>query len=191
MNNLEKRFYKEEIVVDGHFKLNSGKHTDKYIYKDKIYCNADLFEDCVDRLTHLINKSKIEVDCVASPSAGGVVLGSPIAINLGKPLVYGEKNPDDTFRLRKCFREFINGKKIIIVDDIYSSGKTIYNLFDVIKANGGELVGVFCIWNRATQKSLDRSFSIDIESLIYTYIPARLSNDCYLCDQNVSITNLK
>ena len=191
MYNLKDRFYKEGIVVDGHFELNSGKHTDKYIYKDKIYCNIDLFEVCVDALTELIKMTDAEFDCVASPSAGGVVLGSPIALNVNKPLIYGEKNPDSSFRLRKCFREFVKGKKIIIVDDIYSSGKTVYNLFDVIKEYGGELKGVFCIWNRSTQRTLDRTFSIDIKSLIYDHITTIDKEYCYQCNNQTPLTNLK
>jgi len=191
MNELKDRFYEEGIVVGGHFVLNSGKHTDKYIYKDKIYCNNELFEECIDELTTLILESDVEIDCVASPSAGGVVLGAPVALNLAKPIVYSEKNLDGTFRLRKCFREFIEGKKIIIVDDIYSSGKTIYNLFNVIKENGGILKGVFCLWNRSTQKSLDRSFFIDIKSLISEYISVSNQEDCYQCEMGVQYTNLK
>ncbi len=191
MDSLRDRFYEDGIVEDGHFVLNSGKHTDKYIYKDKIYCNTKLFGECVNKLTDLIINSGVEMDCIASPSAGGVVLGSPVAVNLVKPLIYGEKNSDGTFRLRRCFREYVKNKKIIIVDDIYSSGKTIYNLFDVIKENGGALEGVFCIWNRSVQKSLDRSFFIDIRSLISIYINAVSSEDCYQCKEGLPITNLK
>ncbi len=191
MHYLKDKFYKEGIVVDGHFELNSGKHTDKYIYKDEIYCNIDLFEECTDGLTDLIKKSDIEFDCIASPSAGGVVLGSPVALNVNKPLIYGEKNVDGSFRLRKCFREFVKDKKIIIVDDIYSSGKTVYSLFDVIKENGGELKGVFCIWNRSSQRSLDRSFFIDIKSLIFDYITSLNKELCYQCMDEVPLTNLK
>ena len=191
MYNLKEEFYKQGIVVDGHFELNSGRHTNTYIYKDKIYCNVDLFEVCVDALTELIKITDVEFDCVASPSAGGVVLGSPIALNVNKPLIYGEKNPDGSFRLRKCFREFVKGKKIIIVDDIYSSGKTVYNLFDVIKENGGELKGVFCIWNRSVQKSLDRTFSIEIKSLIAEYILSLSKEECYQCIEDTPLTNLK
>jgi len=191
MYNLKDKFYENGIVEDGHFVLNSGKHTNKYIYKDKIYCNAKLFGECVNGLTNLIINSGVDMDCIVSPSAGGVVLGSPVAVDLVKPLIYGEKNPDGTFRLRKCFREYVKNKKIIIIDDIYSSGKTIYNLFYAIKENGGTLEGVFCIWNRSVQKSLDRSFFIDIRSLISIYINAVPSKDCYQCKEGLPITNLK
>ena len=191
MKDLKGEFYKGGIVVDGHFKLNSGKHTDKYIYKDKIYCNSYLFKECVNKLTDLIKGSNIEFDCVASPSAGGVVLGSPIALNVDKSLIYGEKNSDSTFRLRKCFREFVKGKKIIIIDDIYSSGKTIYNLLEVIRENGGTVEGVFCIWNRSTQGTLDRTFTMDIKSLVSEYIIVSDEENCYQCKEQIKLTNLK
>jgi len=190
MIDLQERFYDEGIIVDGHFKLNSGKHTDKYIYKDKIYCNGKLFCECIDELTTMILKSDLEIDCVASPSAGGVVLGSPVAIDLNKPLIYGEKDGEG-FKLRKCFREFVKDKKIIIVDDIFSSGKTIYLLRDVINKNGGSVVGVFCIWNRSLQRELDRFTFTNIQSLVTMSIDAYDDNDCYQCREGLPITNLK
>lgn len=188
--SLQEKFYKEGIIVDGHFKLNSGKHTDKYIYKDKIYCNSELFNECVDELTTKILKSNLEIDCVASPSAGGVVLGAPVAIDLSKPLIYGEKNGEG-FKLRKCFREFVTGKNIIIVDDIYSSGKTISLLQKVIDENGGNVVGVFCIWNRSMQIELSNRLFIGIKSLVTLIIPAYDDSDCYQCEEGLPITNLK
>jgi len=188
--NLQKKFYEEGIIVDGHFKLNSGKHTDKYIYKDKIYCNEELFGECVDKLTTMVLKNNLKIDCVASPSAGGVVLGSPVAINLSKPLIYGEKSKDG-FKLRKCFREFVKDKNIIIIDDIYSSGKTIYLLRDVINKNGGNLVEVFCIWNRSLQKTLDKYTFTNINSLVTLSISAYDEDDCYQCKEGLPITNLK
>jgi len=188
--NLQEKFYDEGIIVDGHFKLNSGKHTDKYIYKDKIYCNGELFCECIDELTTMILKSGLEIDCVASPSAGGVVLGAPVAIDINKPLIYGEKNGGG-FKLRKCFREFVKDKNIIIVDDIYSSGKTISLLQKVIIENGGSVVGVFCIWNRSLQKSLDRHTFTNIRSLVTLGIDAYDYQDCYQCKEGLPITNLK
>ena len=191
MEHLAQEFYNKRIIVDGHFKLNSGLHTDKYIYKDKIYCDPELFKKCIDGLIKLITDSDIEIDCVASPSAGGVVLGAPVAIELNKPLIYGEKNEDGTFRLRKCFRDFVYDKKIILIDDIYSSGKTISNMHKVIKGNEGVLTGIFCIWNRAMQKTLDRAFSIDIRALVQNYIDVQEPKYCYQCTNNIPITNLK
>ena len=188
--DLKKRFYEDGIIVDGHFKLNSGKHTDKYIYKDKIYCNGKLFCECIDELTNMIFKSDLNIDCVASPSAGGVVLGSPIAVNLNKPLIYGEKEGEG-FKLRKCFREFVKEKNIIIVDDIYSSGKTIYLLRDVINKNGGNVIGIFCIWNRSLQKALDRYTFTKIKSLVTLSIDAYDDDDCYQCSEGWPLTNLK
>ena len=169
----------EGIVLEGHFNLSSGRHSNLYINKDLIYSNKSLFSKVGMDLIELIKENFDDFDIITGPAIAGAILAAPIALVLNKTFVYPEK----LYKTRKIdyygdactvldgkymdfkrgYEKIIEGKKVIIVEDVVTTGASILSTRDVVIKYGGNVLGSVVIWNRTGNDSL---FPITMHSLI-------------------------
>lgn len=140
------------VLLNDHFVLTSGKHSDGYINKDALYPHTQqtsqvgkLFaEKCKD----------VDIDTVAGPALGGIILSQWIAYHLsqmkGKEVagVYAEKTPDKSFVFTRGYDKYIKGKKVLVVEDLTATGGSVKKIADVVRAAGGNVVAVGVMVNR-------------------------------------------
>lgn len=154
--NLKENLINVNIVKENHWKLRSERHSNLYINKDDIILNPVIYNIIADMLASKIvfDFNDIEYDGIISPAVAGICFGAPVAMRLGKPFIYPEKkyhlqNTDDyVFVFRSNFQEYIKGKKFIIVEDVVTTALSIMKIINAIEACGGEVILVYCIWNR-------------------------------------------
>lgn len=152
------------IVKEDHWKLASGKHSKLYVSKDMITTNPILYPLIISRLSMLI-REKFPVngfDIVTGPAVAGINFSAPVSLNLGKISVYPEKTwldlgadivEDYEMTFRSAFQKVLKGKKVVLIEDVITTAGSIIKTFHSIKKCGGEVVAIFCIWNRDPERN--------------------------------------
>lgn len=134
------------VILRGHFKLTSGNHSDTYIQKDLIHHFPETYSLVQNALAHLSGDFRFDV--VTGPAIAGAVIARDVASLRRIPFVYPEKI-DDKMVFRRGHDKFINGKRLLIVEDIITTGKSVQQTADAIYQCGGIVSGVVAIWNRS------------------------------------------
>lgn len=137
-----------DAILDGHFILSSGLRSPVFLQKALVFSRPDKAEVLCKALAGKIRDAGIEgVTQVVSPAMGGVIPGYETARHLGLPAVYTER-VDGQFQLRRGF-SIAPGEKVIVVEDIVSTGLSIRECVDCIKNIGGEVVAAACLVDRS------------------------------------------
>jgi orotate phosphoribosyltransferase len=163
------------ILRNTHVVYTSGKHGNAYINKDALYPDTAVVSKLCSAIADHFTESGVDV--VAAPAIGGVALSQWTAHHLsqrGKDIfaVYAEKQPDSTFRFGRGYDAFINGRRVLVVEDVLNTGGSVKAVVDAVRAGGGTVAGVAAISNRGrltreTVGSPDDFFcltSIDLEA---------------------------
>ncbi len=139
--------YKEaDALLEGHFLLASGKHSNRYLQSAKVLENPATAAKLADALAEIIRKAKIEVDTVCAPAIGGIIAGYELARALGVRSIFVEKD-DGNMILRRGF-SIEKGEKVLICEDIITTGGSALKASQAIEALGGKVVAFAALANR-------------------------------------------
>lgn len=148
-----KNLTKIGAVLNGHFLLSSGKHSDTYIQCARIFEHPKIAEDVCKNLARNISSTFLEeINVVVSPAMGGVIVGYEVSKQLGIRNVFVER-VDNKFELRRGF-ELSKQDKVLIVEDVITTGKSTLEAIDAIKKFGCEVIGCAAIINRMSDSDL-------------------------------------
>jgi len=185
--NLDEQLQNNNVILTGHFKLSSGKHSDTYINKDRIYCNAELFRIVIKNMEHMIKENFVfKYDVITGPAVAGAILASPISMFLRTDFVYPEKNSVGDMIFNRGYDKIIKDKQVLIIEDIITTGSSVLKTRTSIENCGGIVIGVVSIWNRSKI-----TFDIPLISLINTPINSWEPEECPLCKNTINLTNPK
>lgn len=180
-------FAETASVASGHFLLASGKHADRYVNKDGVYPYTTKLAKLCEGIAENFKNDNIEV--VVSPVVGGVALSQWIANHLtrmtGREVmaVYAEKAEGGEFALRRGYDKIVAGKRVLVADDVLTTGGSIEGIIRAVKSVGGEVIGVGILWDRGGIQLEGVKFV----SLINIKFPAWIPEECPLCAQKVPI----
>ncbi|HEV2010406.1 MAG TPA: orotate phosphoribosyltransferase [Candidatus Limnocylindria bacterium] len=180
---VEDIFSRAGAYLQGHFLLSSGKHSPLYLEKFQVL----QWPQETERLCQSIAESArgLGVQTVAGPTTGGIILAHEVARQLGVRAVYAERAADGRGReFRRGFR--INpGERVLVVDDIVSTGGSVQETIDAVRAGGGAVVGVGVLVDRsAGQASFD---GLPLIALWDVAIPAYAPDACPQCAQGLEL----
>ncbi len=163
-------------LLEGHFILSSGLHSSKYVQCAQLMSKPNkAYKICIS-LSEKINQELKNFDLILSPAMGGVVIGYEIGRLLQKETIFSER-VDGAFKLRRDFKIKKN-QKILIVEDVITTGKSSLECSQLVKDNGGVVVGYACIINRSNGKTLIKDKIISqIELNIPTYTEKNLPKE--------------
>ncbi len=132
-------------ILRGHFILTSGRHSDVYFEKFRVLERPDVLSAlCQEIATHYADAG---IDCVAGPTTGGIIIAFEVARIMGLPAVYVEtENGEKTLRRGKTLEQ---GTKVLIVDDVLTTGRSLFETRDAIIRAGGTVSGYGVLINRA------------------------------------------
>ena len=143
---------KTDALIDGHFVLSSGLHSSKYIQCAKLLSFPHLSKKICISLSKKIKKNFNKIDLILSPAIGGIVIGYEIGRLLKKETIFCER-VKGKFKIRRGFN--IKKKaKVLIVEDVITTGKSSIECVKLIKKSHAKLVGFACIIDRSDQKTL-------------------------------------
>ena len=134
--------------LEGHFLLTSGRHSDRYIEKFRLMESPNHLDKVCKRMSEQFNSN--EVDIVLGAAIGGILLSSGVAKYLGKKGIFTERVEGD-MKLRRGF-EIKENSNIVIVEDIVSTGGSIFELIEVVKACKANIRGVTSIVHRSVEE---------------------------------------
>ncbi len=179
---LGELLHNKGVIRQGHFLRLSGRHTDWYVQ-----C-ARLFEDAGTAATIgrelAARAGEWKADVVLCAAVGGVLPGYETARALNLPMVFCEKR-DGALILRRGF-ELPMGARILIVEDEVSTGQSVREMFEIVRALGAQAVGVVCVVDKSGGSlSLPAPFGA-----LYTLSAAHhRPNTCPLCEAGIPLEN--
>lgn len=160
-------------LLEGHFILSSGLRSEKYVQCAKLLMFPDKAEIVCKSLADKIKISKLEFDAIVSPAIGGILAGYEVSRHLNVPSIFVER-VNGIFALRRGF-SLNQIKKILIVEDVITTGKSSLECANLIESLGSIVSGFACIIDRSSGKSLIKSKIISqITFDIPTYAPENL-----------------
>lgn len=169
---------KTEALLEGHFLLSSGKHSNRYIQCAKV---LQYPEEASEVLKTVVDQLKdIDVDIILGPAMGGVIVAYEIGRQLGKKAIFTERDKtSDTMVLRRGF-EIKKGDKVLIAEDVVTTGKSALEAIEVAKKSGGEVIGIACIADRSKER-----LQYPVYSAIKLDIESYDTNTCPLCKKGI------
>ncbi len=170
---------KSDALLEGHFILSSGKHSNKYIQCAKLIENPVYCEEVAQIIGEKLKEKGIDVDLCVGPAMGGVIISYELARNLGVNAIFTERE-NGRMTLRRGF-EIKEGMKVIIVEDVITTGKSSFETVDVIRSCGAEVLALTSIVNRSNKDEINglpiiSATKIDVETWDEGEIPDELKN---------------
>lgn len=152
---ITQEFIESGAILEGHFILSSGLHSSVYIQCAKLFEKpsraAKVCKMLVDKI-HTTISNLNEIDLILSPAIGGIVVGYEVGRQLDINSIFCER-VDDKFALRRGF-EIQKGNKILIVEDVITTGKSSLETAECAKEYGGEVIAEAALVNRSSETCL-------------------------------------
>jgi orotate phosphoribosyltransferase len=144
-------FREAGAVLEGHFILTSGLRSPVFLQKARVFMHADKTERVCRGLAEKIRDANLgPVDYVVGPAIGGIIPAYETSRHLGVPAIWVERE-NGTFRLRRF--EIAKGARVVIVEDIVTTGLSIRETVTCLQELGAEVVAAACIIDRSAGKS--------------------------------------
>ena len=144
--NIKQIYMDADALLEGHFKLSSGNHSQFYLQSAKVLEDPKTAKMLADELAKQIKESGLEIDTVCAPALGGLIAGFALAQALDVRYIFAER-VDGDMTIRRGF-EIKKGEKVLMCEDIITTGGSAMEAGAVVKELGGEIVGVAALANR-------------------------------------------
>lgn len=176
--NIEDEFLARDVHRTGHFQLSSGKHSDTYLQCALALQDPAFGLELGRRLAEAVAAAHPQgLDLVASPALGGVLAGFVVAAAAGRPFVFTERR-GGAMTLRRG-QSVPAGARIVVVEDVVTTGGSAKEAADVLVEAGGEVVGYAAL--------VDRSQGFDVTALLRIDAGTWEPDECPLCAQGIAL----
>ena len=174
-----------------HFVGVSGKHFESYLVKDIVFARTALASR-VGELFALRNQD-LDIDAVAGPAVGGVVLSQWTAFHLsrlkGKEIysVYTDKTPENGQVLGRGYADFVSGRKTLVLEDSVRTGGTVHKVMEAVRAQRGEIAAVSVMLNVTPDQVTEATFGVPFRPLVEFHVPSFAAADCPMCRRRMPV----
>ena len=138
-------------LIEGHFILSSGLHSAKYVQCAQLMSKPNQAKKICESLADKIKTEFKDFDLILSPAMGGIIVGYELGKILNKQTIFSER-VNGEFKLRRDF-QIKRGNKVLIVEDVITTGKSSLECSKLVKENNADIVGYACIIDRTNGKS--------------------------------------
>lgn len=140
-------FRASEALLEGHFKLSSGRHSGHYLQCARVLMDPMRASRLAAGLAAKMPRElRGQIDTVVSPAMGGIIIGHEMGRALGKEAMFLER-PEGTFEFRRGFG-ITQGAKVILVEDVVTTGLSSREAMKAVEAAGGEVLALVSVVNR-------------------------------------------
>jgi orotate phosphoribosyltransferase len=146
MMDVKKIYMDADALLEGHFKLSSGNHSQFYLQSAKVLEDPKTANLLAQALAKEIKASGLKIDTVCAPALGGLIAGYALAAALDVRFIFAER-VDGVMNIRRGF-EVSKDEKVLMCEDIITTGGSAMEAAEVVKSLGGEIVGVAALANR-------------------------------------------
>lgn len=171
-----------DALLEGHFRLSSGRHSDQYFQCARILQYPGLAKEIGRLLAEQFDE--LGIDLVVSPAVGGIVLGHEVARGLGRRHVFAERK-EGGFQLRRGF-ELFKGDNVLLVDDVLTRGTSFEEMRRLAAEHEAHVVGLGVIVDR---REPDVVVDVPVASLVRREVRTFEPDDCELCRAGVPLSS--
>lgn len=165
-----------QALLEGHFLLTSGKHSNRYVQCAKVLRYPDKAEAILKPVAEKLKE--MDIDLLVGPAMGGIIVAYELGRQLGKEAIFTER-VDGKMELRRGF-EVKKGQRIVICEDVVTTAKSSMEVKKLLESMGAEVIALASIIDR-TAGNVD----IDLISSIKLEIETFEADDCPLCKQGI------
>lgn len=180
MNSSEidvlKIFKNTGALLEGHFLLTSGRHSNQYFQCAKVLQFPDYTaEICSIIANHF---KEYAIDTVIAPAMGGMIVGYEVARQLNKRSIFTERENKE-MTLRRGF-SMAKGEKVLVCEDVITTGGSVKEVIEIVKKSSAEVVGVASIVDRSNGKV---DFSYPLFSTLKLEVVSYEATECAICKE--------
>lgn len=176
-------FKDSDALLQGHFKLTSGKHSEWYFEKIRLIENPAALEKIIDLLVEKIRSEKKEFEYVISPAYGAIAIGFLAALKLGKKFAFTQR-VEEKMSFRSGFTG-LDGSRAVVVEDILTTGGSLNEVVECLRQRAIRLAGIYVLVDRTAGEVLIEGRPVG--SLLAMKIRAFEPDACPLCKQGVPL----
>ncbi len=169
-------FKETEVLMDGHFLLTSGRHSNQYMQCAKILQYPNYTQEIVGGLAKCYEDEK--VDYVIAPAVGGIIIGYELARQLEAKNMFAERE-DGKMTIRRGF-ELPKGSRVIVAEDVITTGGSVKEVMDLVKESGSQVIGVAVLVDRSNG-AID--FGVKLDTALTVEVESWEPDQCPLCEK--------
>ncbi len=141
-------FRASQALLEGHFKLSSGRHSAHYLQCARVLMNPERASRLALAIAKKIPREiRQKIDLVVSPAMGGLIIGHEMGRALGKDAIFVER-PTGTFELRRGFA-IAEGARVLMVEDVVTTGLSSREAMECVRAEGGDILAEAALVDRS------------------------------------------
>lgn len=163
------------VLLEGHFLLTSGRHSDKYMQCAKIFQDAKYSVPLCAELVKQYKDDNIEV--VIGPAIGAIQMSYEVGKQLGVRNIFAERDGDGVMTLRRGFT-IEPGQRVLIVEDVVTTGGSVKEVMELVKESSGVIAGIGSIVDRTGGKI---DFGVPYKSAFSMDIVSYEADECPIC----------
>jgi len=177
-----KKFEQARAIQKGHFKLTSGVHSDTYIQCAQVMQYPGFMHNLCSELGRKFRGE--DIDVIVGPAIGGIIISHVMAQVLGPWVraIFTERE-NRKMTLRRSF-EIKKDEKVLVVEDVTTTGGSVREVIDIVKERGGQVVGIGVLIDRSGGRI---DFGVKMKSLLTLDIKSYQPEDCPLCKKGVPV----
>ena len=179
--NTEEIFRKSGAILEGHFLLTSGLHSPLYWEKFRVLQYPQYTEMLCRLISEHFKEQNIEV--VTGPTTGGIILAYETAKQLGVRGIFAEKDNGEKRRFKRGF-SIKPGERVLIVDDILTTGKSLREILEAVREQGGNVIGIGVMVDRSEE---EHNFGAPLFSCLRSITQTYKPEECPLCAKGIPL----
>lgn len=172
-----KIFVDSKALLEGHFKLTSGRHSNQYMQCAQVLQYPQYTEQLAADLAEKFKDDNIEL--VVGPAMGGIIVAYEVGRQLKTPAIFMERQ-DGKMVLRRGF-DIKPGQRVLVVEDVVTTGGSVKEVIDIVKELGGNVAGVAVLVDRSGGLV---DFGVKQEAVLKMDIQTWDEFECPLCKEN-------
>lgn len=169
-------------LLEGHFQLSSGRHSGAYVEKFRLLERPPQTDALCRMIADWARERSPQV--VAGPTTGGLIVSYEVAKHLGLRSIFAEKAEEGGRSFQRGFT-IAPGERVLVVDDVLTTGGSIRDVLDAVRAMGGEPIAVAVLIDRSGGSA---DFGVPSFSCLALDLPSYEPDDCPLCAQDLPLT---
>ena len=178
-SEVEQLFRDSGALLEGHFVLSSGRHAPVYLEKFQVLQWPKRTENLCAAIVERVRGLRVQT--VAGPTTGGIILAHEIGRQLEARAVYAERNENGPGRVFRRGFHLASGERVLVVDDIMSTGGSVEETIAAVRRAGASVVGVAVLVDRSGGEAERRLQGIPIVALWETTLATYEPHSCPQC----------
>ncbi len=174
-----------DALLEGHFRYTSGRHGKQYFEKIRIVQEPGFVDELGRMMAGIMDDIKDEIDLVCAPAYGAVVFGFATALHMNKRFAFLQRDSDSKMSIRSGFMNVVSGSRILLVEDVCTTGGSIIESIDAINSLGANVMQVGLIVDRTAGRL---KLNIPYRALLSVEAVSWTSEECPLCREGLPVT---